>query len=77
MTESNPSPHPRPGPANQLALERAYIAHERTMMAWIRTSVALITFGFSIQQFFRSRGVERTVDHLLGINDLLSMLLRS
>jgi putative membrane protein len=36
-----------------LAVERTLVAHERTLLAWIRTAVSLISFGFSIQQFFR------------------------
>ena len=35
-----------------LALERTYLAHERTLMAWIRTATSLITFGFTIFKFF-------------------------
>jgi len=31
---------------------RTRLALERTMMAWVRTSVALIGFGFTIVQFF-------------------------
>ena len=41
------------GPTNRLALDRTRLAHERTMLAWTRTATSLITFGFSIQQFFR------------------------
>ena len=44
---------PAAGPANRLALDRTRLAHERTMLAWTRTATSLITFGFSIQQFFR------------------------
>jgi putative membrane protein len=29
------------------------LAYERTMLSWIRTATSLITFGFSLQQFFR------------------------
>ncbi len=36
----------------QLALERTFLAHERSMMAWIRTSTSLITFGFAYFKFF-------------------------
>ncbi|HTJ89117.1 MAG TPA: DUF202 domain-containing protein [Acidocella sp.] len=39
--------------ATELALDRTVLARERTMLAWVRTATALITFGFSIQQFFR------------------------
>ncbi len=36
----------------QLALERTIAAYERTLMAWIRTSGSLITFGFALYEFF-------------------------
>jgi inner membrane protein YidH len=35
-----------------LSLRRTFMAQERTLMAWIRTSVCLISFGFSIYKFF-------------------------
>jgi len=38
--------------ANEMALDRTQLAHERNMMAWIRTAVSLISFGFSIYKFF-------------------------
>jgi putative membrane protein len=41
-----------PDASSKLALERTYLAYDRTMLAWVRTTT-LITFGFSIQQFFR------------------------
>jgi putative membrane protein len=37
---------------DQLALDRTRLAHERTMMAWIRTSASMISFGFGIYKFF-------------------------
>ena len=37
---------------NDLALERTRLAHDRTMMAWIRTATSLISFGFTIYKFF-------------------------
>jgi putative membrane protein len=43
----------------KLALQNTVLAHERTMLAWVRTSTSLITFGFGIQQFFRAtRGTD-------------------
>jgi putative membrane protein len=36
----------------ELALMRTVLAHERTLMAWIRTSASLISFGFTIYKFF-------------------------
>ncbi len=34
------------------ALVRTALASQRSLMAWIRTSVSMFTFGFSITQFF-------------------------
>ena len=39
-------------PNESLAYERTLFASERTLMAWVRTSVSLIGFGFSIPSFF-------------------------
>jgi len=38
---------------NELAFERTRIASDRTLMAWVRTAVSLVGFGFSIPHFFR------------------------
>lgn len=35
-----------------LGCRRTFLAHDRTLMAWIRTSVSLIGFGFTIHKFF-------------------------
>ena len=40
--------------STRLALDRTRLAHDRTMMAWVRTATSLISFGFTIFQFFRS-----------------------
>jgi len=39
--------------SNQLAVDRTRLAHERTLMAWIRTATSLISFGFTIYKFFQ------------------------
>lgn len=47
---------PKAGPGSEqvnLALDRTYLAHERTLMAWVRTSTSLITFGFTLYKFFQ------------------------
>ncbi|HEY9660794.1 MAG TPA: DUF202 domain-containing protein [Allocoleopsis sp.] len=41
---------PPSNPQVELAKERNRAAAERTLMAWIRTSLALISFGFGIDQ---------------------------
>ncbi|MFZ0134223.1 MAG: DUF202 domain-containing protein [Desulfobacterales bacterium] len=49
--------------ANELAKERNREAADRTLMAWIRTAISLIGFGFAIAQsyqFIESDYVEKT-----------------
>ena len=53
MPEETPKPIPNKSPAKvdvgtSLALLRTYLASERTMMAWIRTALSMISFGFTI-----------------------------
>jgi len=48
MADTNSSPQV-PNPGTELAKERNRAAEERTLMAWIRTSLSLIGFGFGIQ----------------------------
>ena len=56
-----------PDASTKLAVERTYLAYDRTMLAWVRTATALITFGFSIAQFFRiARQGEPESKHLIG-----------
>jgi putative membrane protein len=38
--------------STQMAVDRTRLAHERTMMAWVRTATSLISFGFTIYKFF-------------------------
>lgn len=48
---TSPDPHPTSvNPATELAKERNRAAEERTLMAWIRTSLSLISFGFGIER---------------------------
>ena len=53
MTDSGQNKPKGADASSKLALERTVLAYERTMLSWVRTATALITFGFSIQQFFR------------------------
>jgi putative membrane protein len=39
--------------STSLALWRTVLAHDRTLMAWVRTSTSLISFGFTIYKFFQ------------------------
>jgi putative membrane protein len=36
-----------------MAVERTRLAHERTLMAWVRTATSLISFGFTIYKAFQ------------------------
>src|SRR5262245_42589586 len=54
--------------STELSLDRTNLAHDRTLMAWIRTATSLISFGFTIYKFFqymreqdRYKPVERAV----------------
>jgi putative membrane protein len=42
-----------PTPVSWTTLESTRLAYERTLMAWVRTTMAVITFGFSIYKFFQ------------------------
>lgn len=56
MTEPNPPAEPRftvkLAAETHFAWLRTRLAVERTILAWIRTAVSLIAFGFTIVQFF-------------------------
>lgn len=37
------------------AIDNLRLAYERTTLAWVRTSITLISFGFTIDKFFEGR----------------------
>jgi putative membrane protein len=41
---------------NRMAVERTWLAHERTLMAWVRTATSMIAFGFTVYKFFQFEG---------------------
>src|SRR5499425_2359350 len=62
---------------DDLALRRTFLAHERTLMAWMRTSASLISFGFTIYKFFeylRDKG-ELRADRRFGPREFALMLI--
>jgi putative membrane protein len=65
-----------PDASTMLAVERTLVAHERTLLAWTRTAISLITFGFSIQQFFRiARASEPPDGRLIGPQEFGLMMM--
>ena len=49
--------------STQLALNRTWLAHERTLMAWVRTATSMISFGFTIYKFFQVETGNRLGGH--------------
>jgi putative membrane protein len=47
--------------ADILALDRTRMAAERTLMAWVRTALSMISFGFTIYKFLQVLQDESTV----------------
>jgi putative membrane protein len=39
---------------DQLAIDRTRMAAERSLMAWVRTALSLIAFGFTIYKFLQA-----------------------
>ena len=44
-----------------LAVDRTRLAHERTLMAWVRTATSMISFGFTIAKLVPKRERESWV----------------
>ena len=64
-----------PDLATELAIVRTRAAFERTMMAWIRTAVSLITFGFTIYKFFQLEAPAVTLrSRLIGPREFVLIL---
>lgn len=52
MNEAAPQPEVKEQPtADRLLNRRVHMANERTFLAWIRTSIGIMAFGFVVQRF--------------------------
>jgi putative membrane protein len=58
MTDATPRSN------NELAMDRSRMASERTLMAWLRTSLSMISFGFTIFKFLEALQQQATVKAL-------------
>ncbi len=75
MKELSADATPRADAGNKLALQNMVLAYERTMLSWVRTATSLISFGFSIQQFFRATRIANAAsDRLIGPAELGSVM---
>lgn len=65
MKNSSESPEKEPyNLNNELAKERTRAAADRTLMAWIRTSLSLIGFGFGIPTIVKAIASTRIGTHI-------------
>lgn len=65
VTNADADREPKPD-STQLALERTWMAHDRTLMAWVRTATSMIGFGFTIYKFFELEPVHLHVGSRFG-----------
>ena len=64
--------------SDELAVERTRLSHDRTLMANVRTSTALISFGFTIYKFFaemQSRSEHQIPHHILGARNFAFLMI--
>jgi putative membrane protein len=64
--------------SDELAVERTRLSHDRTLMSNVRTSTALISFGFTIYKFFaemQSRGGHELPHHILGARNFAFLMM--
>jgi len=47
--------------SDQLAIDRTRFAAERSLMAWIRTALSMIAFGFTIYKFLQAMQQQTTM----------------
>ncbi|MGB3300269.1 MAG: DUF202 domain-containing protein [Phormidesmis sp.] len=73
MQSPQPPGHQPRSSATELAKERNRAAAERTLMAWIRTSLSLISFGFGIDQIVKALNRAVSVNHPVQLSQFLGL----
>ena len=63
MAASDPTHHLRPGLPSDLGEIRTIMAADRTLMAWIRTSLSMLSFGFTIYKFLQTIASQGQMEH--------------
>jgi putative membrane protein len=71
MSDQLPKPDESKNLNNEFAKERTHAAYDRTLMAWIRTSLSLIGFGIGIFEVLEKTGG----DTLFRSSKLVGLLL--
>ncbi|KAF9110925.1 hypothetical protein BGX27_005707 [Mortierella sp. AM989] len=55
---------------NKGSIARDHLANERTYLAWLRTSLSLITLGVAVTQLFRLQVAATTTQELVKVSEL-------
>jgi len=72
-----PTSAPTLDTGTRLAVDRTWLAHERTTLAWVRTAASLISFGFTIYKFFQLEAGNRAgqPEPLIGAREFAMILI--
>lgn len=65
--------HPPRSSATELDKERNRAAAERSLMAWIQTSLSLISFGFGIDQIVKALNQAVDVNNPMQLSQFLGL----
>ncbi|MCY7419632.1 MAG: DUF202 domain-containing protein [Chloroflexi bacterium] len=66
MTDRDAAPKPDPDPDRNASV-RDHLANERTLLAWQRTSIALIGLGFVVDRFAFEGRADAAMGNILGL----------
>lgn len=75
MADALQQPAGKTNATTKLAADRTWLAHERTLMAWIRTATSLITFGFTIYKFFQIEAGAGRQDRVISATEFSVLMI--